>query len=93
MLLNDKMLNDPIKHTLLVTQKLYPNISAEILYTDNYDDEGLVYTLFPNDDSTPIIVIDVSVPFNTLPGILAHELAHIVVGIEENHRELWDNVR
>lgn len=51
------------------------------------------FSRFPNDDSTPIIVIDASVPFNTLPGILAHELAHIVVGIEENHSELWDNVR
>lgn len=47
-------------------------------------------TFFPDDGGTPVITLFVNVPMEHLPEIFAHELAHVAVGIEHEHDEVWE---
>lgn len=51
------------------------------------------FTNFPDDDSQPQIVMDAALPYEGLVEILAHELAHVVVGHDaesDPHGPLWN---
>ena len=43
-----------------------------------------------NDCDTPIIFIDASLSIQNAIEIFAHELAHVAVGVNEGHGELWE---
>jgi len=68
---------------------LYPRLEFEVWISDIGEDNGYGYTYFP-DDGFPVIEIGIHVPIGVFPEILAHEIAHVIVGIEEGHGEKWD---
>ncbi|NMB10548.1 MAG: hypothetical protein GX982_07650 [Tissierellia bacterium] len=88
-----KIINDPIKYVLKAIKELYPGYRAEVIYLTDYDgEEGPAYTVFDDDRDCPLVVIDASTPFHCVPGLLIHEIAHVVVGIEGGHGKKWEKV-
>ncbi len=85
-----RMLNDPFQLLIEVIKELYGDIKAEVQFAPV--DEGAGYTEFPDDGSIPLITISVEIPFHATIEIFAHEIAHVVVGIENEHNEKWEKV-
>lgn len=88
--------NDPLPVVIKAVEILYPGTYAEILYDTNlneYGDDSWAYTIFPDDDSPCQIIISAKVPLENAPELLAHELAHVIVGPDENdpHGEVWED--
>lgn len=51
------------------------------------------FTQFPAIPGQPIIVaINCKLPFMSVPEIIAHEIAHVILGAEENHGKVWELV-
>ena len=48
------------------------------------------YTFFPADEGIPEIFIDPDQTIEQCMDILAHELAHVIVGAEEEHGPKWE---
>lgn len=55
-------------------------------------DDGLGYTIFPDDGSWPIIVIGPEKTLTEAMDIIAHELAHVICGQDEDHGEKFEQV-
>jgi len=52
-------------------------------------------TLFPDENSDfeiPVVEVSTNIPFTAMIEILAHELAHVIAGIESGHGEKWDAI-
>jgi hypothetical protein len=80
-----------------VFEELYPNKDATIGFVEFSveDSDGcsfLSYTLFPEDGIIPEIYISLQAPMETLPELIAHELAHVVIGNDSSHDDDWDLV-
>ncbi len=75
-----------------VMSDLYPDIRAIVIVCSGlFENEGAYgCTTFPDDGSIPIIEIDVNVPIGSFPEILAHEIAHVVVGPDAGHGTEWE---
>jgi hypothetical protein len=88
-----KFLNNPFDIVIQATKELYGDIDTDIQFDDRikFFKFGLFRygnhcgeTIFPYNNSTPLINISTNIPFNRMPEILAHELAHVVAGQNEN---------
>lgn len=77
---------DLMKETI---ELLYPSLKFDVWISDIGEDNGYGYTYFP-EDSVPVIEIGIHVPIGVFPEILAHEIAHVIAGIEADHSEAWD---
>lgn len=84
-------INDPIKILEEAYQNLYGAINFE-LYWDIITDDAVGMTFFPDDGSTPQILIDVRLEMYKVPEIIAHEMAHVVAGEKSGHSQYWENV-
>ena len=51
-------------------------------------ENGVGYTDF-NDDGSIIVSVSSEIPVSAAAEILCHELAHVAVGIEHEHDEVW----
>ena len=84
--------NSPFEILDKAFKNLYPDKSYIAFIDVDMKDEsgGKVYgcTQF-NDGDTPIIFIDASLSIQNAVEIFAHELAHVAVGANEGHGELW----
>lgn len=81
-----KIANDPIKLLLDLVEQRYPYVKAEIWFNDRMKSPGL--TLFKKGHK-PIIKLNYSIPYYAVVEVLAHELAHAIVGIKQRHNEVW----
>ena len=86
--------NDPFAMVFEAYKNLYDK-PFEARFANNEDDpdrssEEYGYTYFPLDGSTPTIVIFAGFTVNVCAETLAHELAHIAVGVEHGHDEIWE---
>jgi len=86
--------NDPLKFILIAFYELYPDQNAFIQFQPQL--RGAEFgecgsTLFPDDGSIPIIEISTKIPYEAVPEILTHELAHLVIP-EDEHGEKWEGV-
>ena len=86
--------NDPFALVWMAYQKLYDK-PCEIWYDiPDEDHDGkespLGYTNFPDDGSIPQIVLIAEYPVNIMVEIFAHELAHVAVGQEHEHDDVWE---
>jgi hypothetical protein len=93
-----KVINDPFELIIRAAKELYPHVEAEIQYNDQlwYFKLGPLHfgccgeTIIPYDESElPLINISTHIPFNRMPEILAHELAHVVCGYDAGHGPGW----
>lgn len=97
-----KILNDPFKILLEAVQNLYPEIECEIQMDPTIRKPFKLfgkrlwgccgYALFPNDGGIPQIRISSNIPYFAVVEVLAHELAHVVAGIDAGHGAEWEEV-
>lgn len=72
--------NDPFKKVIQIVRRRYPKAKAEIWFVNGGLRGAKGYTFFPNDGSTPRICISAELPVWGATDVLAHELAHLVLG-------------
>lgn len=86
--------NDPSAIVAIAFRELYPDTKyhAQLVPELEDEDNAPVYglTLFPDDGSEPIICISAVAPISAEPELLAHELAHVVAGIDAGHGPTWE---
>lgn len=85
-----ELLINPFEIVIDVGNIMYPNIKAIIQFNPDIKECGC--TTFPDDNTTPIIDISTNIPFDAMIETLAHEIAHLVAGIEHGHDEVWEKV-
>jgi len=87
--------NDPFALVLFVHEKLHPGKEPKAIYwvTEFKDEEGndvFGATEFDDETHEPTVLINAGISVVDAVEILAHELAHIAVGIEADHGEEWE---
>ncbi|MGB9660678.1 MAG: ClpX C4-type zinc finger protein [Moorellaceae bacterium] len=94
-----RFINNPFDIVIQAVKELYPDTQALIQFNPNL--RGKEYrecgrTIFPDDGGIPLIDISTNIPFEAMVEILAHEIAHVVVGPdvepEEEHGKKWEEV-
>lgn len=87
--------NDPLPVVYRAFKSLFPDKECIIFYgvkeEDERGEEGHGYTFFPDDGSKPEVVIFSENDTNVQAEILAHELAHVAVGQEHEHDQVWED--
>lgn len=87
-----KIINEPYQLLFDVVEKLYGKIDAEIQFAPMEEGEGAGCTTFTDDNGTPLITVNASIPFIATIEIIAHEIAHVIAGIKNAHNEKWQKV-
>lgn len=86
--------NDPFTMIYKAFKRLYPNKPCEIWWGVPSDEEGdkgaYGATNFPDDGSIPQVFIYPDYPVQQQTEVLAHELAHVAVGVEHEHDKVWE---
>lgn len=86
--------NDPLPVVYRAFKNLFPDKSCTIFYgvkdEDEHGKESHGYTFFPDDGSEPDVTVFSENDTNVQAEILAHELAHVAVGQEHEHDEVWE---
>lgn len=86
--------NDPFVIVMQAFRNLYPSheFTVDWSYIDEKDDDGKPvygFTSF-NRDGTIEVFVSCSITVSDAVEILAHELAHVAVGVNEDHGEIWE---
>lgn len=85
--------NDPFSLVWEAFKNLYPGREFKAFYdqhqSDQHDEE-YGFTHFPNDGSTPSVFIYAEHSINIQVETFAHELAHVAVGPEHEHDDVWE---
>ena len=89
-------INDPFAIVWLAFKELYPDKECKCFYEPAIrpdTDGGEVYGLTDFDVETGEITVFVksTLSIEDATEILAHELAHVAVGIEQDHNEVWEH--
>ena len=87
--------NDPFALVWVAFKNLYPDKECEVWWEPNIrvDENGnpvFGLTDFGEDGSVEVFVVP-SLSILNATEILAHELAHVAVGIGHDHDETWEN--
>lgn len=91
--------NDPFARVAKYFHLLYPEKKYICFWTENNipaEDGETAYgmTCFPDEGSdvstVPEILISAELPVKHAVEVLAHELAHVAIGVEEGHGEAWE---
>lgn len=80
--------NDPFSFVYQAFQNLYPDKKCEVFWEPKIRDEALGLTYFGEDGSV-VVFVDPGLKVIEATETLAHELAHVGVGIEHDHDEVW----
>lgn len=87
--------NDPFPIVYRAFKSLFPDKECVIFYGVKEDDgcggEGHGYTFFPDDGTEPEVTVFSENDTNVQAEILAHELAHVAVGQEHEHDQVWED--
>lgn len=92
-----KILNNPFETVLEATRQLFPDKSAFVIFDPDLKYRKFLWiklghcgeTLFPDDGSVPIVRVSSQIPFEAMIEVLAHELAHVAVGVGNGHNSIW----
>ena len=89
-----KILNDPIPTLLQVIEELYPGTEAQIQYdpTIKPDEQECGYASYSDELQSFVISVSTEVPVYGVIEIIAHEAAHVIAGLEEEHGEKWERI-
>lgn len=85
--------NDPFAIVWMAFKKLYPGKDCEIwweIHDVSGHEEEYGFTHQPLDGTTPTVCIYSEHPVNIQVETLGHELAHVAVGVEHEHDEVWE---
>lgn len=85
--------NDPFAIIYQAFKRLYPDKQCEIWWDtpQEADKQAFGVINFPDDGSFPQVFIYPNYPVHQQVEILAHELAHVAVGPEHEHDDVWDS--
>lgn len=83
--------NNPITFLINVFEDLYPGVDCKVHIVQGQK-KCLGDTWFPDDGSTPVIQIGAEKTIPQMLDIMAHELAHVVVGPDSKHGPEWTAV-
>lgn len=87
--------NDPFATVWEAFHSLWPDADCTISWVGDIKDEDNTtvwgVTSFEEDDDIPSVVISSSLKVSDAVEVLAHELAHVAVGIDAGHGEAWGN--
>lgn len=90
-----KFILNPYELMMRLAKKRYPKIKAQVIFTNDlpkYNKKKVKgYTLF-RPKEIPLIGINVSCSVERSLEVLAHELAHVVVGYSNKHNAKWNKV-
>lgn len=85
-----RFIANPIDIILETACELYPNKLNDVNITVVSDlkttDDCQACTVFSN--TSPLVLLDAEIPFKYIPDMLAHELAHVVLGVK--HKDVHD---
>lgn len=86
--------NDPFAMVWQAFKNLYPGKDCEVQWQPRIEDDelpeqGYGFTEF-RDDGSILVVVDASLQVSDAVEVLAHELAHVAVGIESEHGAVWE---
>lgn len=85
--------NDPFTLVWIAFKNLYPYKKCTVWYDQHQGDQHDAeygFTHFPGDGSTPSVFIYAEHSINILVETFAHELAHVAVGPEHEHDDVWE---
>ena len=84
--------NNPIELVIRAAQNLYPDLDVKIWFNPglNQECEGALALLATCEDGSIEIYISTNVPFSAVPGIIAHELSHLVALPDDDHSQRWE---
>lgn len=85
-----RFLFDPYAVLFQAFENLYPNRSYDV----QWGDESILQDKFGMTDSNGernIVTISVNIPTSGALDVLAHELAHVAVGVDEGHGKEWEH--
>lgn len=83
--------NDPFARVYEIFRQLYPDKDCCCFWTDALDDAYGVTLFSDNSRMPPKVFVSVDLPVKNAVEILAHELAHVAVGLDAGHGEAWEN--
>ena len=87
-------INDMFSVVYKAFKNLYPDKKCEIQWVpDNFkenDEECYGCTDF-QDDGTVLVCVSALIPVKDAVEVLAHELAHVAVGIANEHNKQWED--
>ena len=91
--LESPFVNDPFAMVWMAFKKLYPDADCEVWLDhrpeDWIDGDGYGFTEFYVDGSNPMVFIYAEFQIDQQVEILGHELAHVAVGEEHEHDDVW----
>lgn len=87
--------NDPFAVIYQAFANLFPGKECVCYWHDEIrpsEDGSTVYGLtdFPDDATAPAVFVSSNLSINNAAEILAHELAHVAVGVEHDHDAVWE---
>ena len=85
--------NDPFSMVWIAFKNLYPDKECEAFWDQHQEDEHKEeygFTNFPSNGSTPQVFVYAEHTVNIQVETFAHELAHVAVGPEHEHDEVWE---
>ncbi len=85
--------NDPFSIVWVAFKNLYPDKTCEVYWDQLQEDkhkEEYGFWSVPDDGGTPQVFIYAEHPVNTQAETLGHELAHVAVGLEHEHDQVWE---
>lgn len=89
-----KIVHDPVQLVLDIVQKKYPQASALVSFVDSAECDRrncVGYTVFHR-RRVPVVHVSVHAPYYGVVEVLAHELAHVVIGRDSGHGRKWKEV-
>ena len=86
--------NDPFSLVWKAFKNLYPGKGCEVqwqpgIQDDELSEQGYGFTEF-HDDGSILVVVDANLQVSNAVEVLAHELAHVAVGTENEHGAAWE---
>ncbi|MGG1157490.1 hypothetical protein ABE237_00730 [Brevibacillus formosus] len=94
-----RIINNPFYFIIRAFEELYPDktrvviqfVDMEHIDKESIDETGYGLTFFPDEENEPVhVYVDIKLQVKDAAEILAHELAHVAVGAEADHNELWE---
>lgn len=88
--------NNPLQILIDIVRKDFPNLNIYIQFSDslmlNNEDGPFGETSNDKENNFYIITLEARLPFINILEILAHELSHVIVGVEEDHNGKWEQM-
>lgn len=86
-------INTPLDDVIQSVSNLYGELNCDIVFDPELRNRENVYGLTNFfEDGTILIELDTESSLNIIVETLAHELAHVVAGVDAEHGDKWEEV-